>query len=260
MVRIFDITRLHNTISQVGHEPPIQAVITEGFVLLVFFYLSLRLGLRYKQRRAAATRNLFLSFFSYFLAALVLFMTKSIEHFTKGEEDVSSLGINSGYAFSALGNLFLFYFTLNIFFKEEKPYFREIITLATGIIEGFLLIFIFTTESPFVEIPGVYFPTHLLIWYGLLASTIFLVLFYKALSEWKNAVNPVPKMGFLIIALCAIFELLVFIFFIFDSFYPAGYSPFYYLAWFSASIAGFFAMIGYLMPGWFKKLIEKKNE
>ncbi|MFX1506829.1 MAG: hypothetical protein ACFFDC_12065 [Promethearchaeota archaeon] len=247
-------------IAQVGSAPPIQAVIMEGFVLIVFAYLSLQTGLKFKQSRAIAVRNLFLSFFAYFLAGSTLFSTKAIEYYTGGVVDVSSLGINCGYAFSALGNLFLFYFTLDIFFKEVKPYFREIITLATGVVEGFLIIFIFRTESPFLEIPGEYLPFQLLLWHGLVSSVIFLILFSRSYSEWKKATRPVPKVGFLMISISAIFELLVFIFFILDSFFPAGYSLFYFLGWTSASLAGCFAMIGYLMPNWFKNLVQSRIE
>ncbi len=247
-------------ISQVGSEPPIEAVIMEGVVLLTFFYLSLRTGQRYMKRKAPPVLNLFLSFFFYFLAGVALFTTKSIEHFTEGDIDVSSLGINIGYACSAFGNLFLYYFTLDIFFKEIKPYIREAITLAIGIVVGFLLVFIFTLESPFVEIPGNYVPLHLLIWHVLVSSFIFVTLFYKAFSEWRKTTEILPKTGFLMIAICAIFELLVFIFFFIDSYSDADYTIYYFLGWISASIAGFFAMIGYLMPDWFKNIINSRSK
>jgi len=246
--------------AQVGSAPPLQAVLMEGTVLIVFAYLSLRTGLKYKQNRAPAVRNLFLSFNSYFLAGCALFSTKWVEYSTGGVVDVSSLGINCGYAFSALGNLFLFYFTLDIFFKEIKPYFRETITLATGTIEGFLIIFIFQTEAPFLEIPGVYLPFQLLLWHGIVSTVIFIILFSQSYSEWKKTTSPVPRAGFLMIAVSALFELLVFIFFILDSFFPAGYSLFYFLGWTSASIAGLFAMIGYFMPSWFKNVIQSRSK
>ncbi len=247
-------------IAQVGEEPPLEAVVMEGLVLLVFLYLAVRTGLRYMDRKSAAVKNLFLSFFSYLLAGIALFTTKLIEHSGGGDPDVSSLGINLGYAFSALGNLFLFYFTLHIFIKEEYPYIREIMALATGITEGFLIIFIFTTESPFYEVPGVYLPFQLLIWHVGVSSLIFSVLFYKAMAEWNKSPNPIARGGFFMIAMSAIFELLVFVFFFIDSFYPDGYSLFYFLGWISASIAGLFAMIGYLMPDWFKTLITRNQE
>ncbi len=247
-----------NTIAQVGSEPPIQAVLMEGIVLLVFTYLSLKTGLKYLQGRVPAVRNLFLSFSSYFFAGLALFTTKAIEHFTQGGIDVSSLGINLGYAFSALGNLFLFYFTLDIFFTEIKPYFRETITIATGITEGFLFIFIFKTQTPFIEIPGIYIPFQLLFWHVTVSSLIFIILFSRSFTEMRKTTNPVPRAGFLMIALSALFELFVFIFFIIDSLFPAGYSLFYFLGWTSASLAGFCAMIGYLMPDWFKNMVQKR--
>ncbi|MHA1973884.1 MAG: hypothetical protein ACTSW1_12880 [Candidatus Hodarchaeales archaeon] len=244
-------------ITQTESRVPFLALIAEGMALLVYFYLSIRLGTRYRTKKRGATRNLFLSFFLYFVAISFLFSTKTTDFLTGDLYNVSNLGINLGYAFSALGNMFLFYFTEDIFFEKRKTYMREAITFANGITFGFLMIFIFQVQSiPFLEIPGTYIPPHLLIWHVVVSTIGFMILFVKAFQFTKQSSDRVPKVGFSMIGLSAFFELLVFAFFFADRFLSGGFTSYYFMAWLSASLAGMCSMIGYLMPNWFKKLVS----
>ncbi len=245
-------------LNQLGSEIPLLALIAEGMALLVFLFLSIRLGTRWKAKKKDATRNLFLSFLFYFIAVLFLFSTKTTDFLTEDLWDLATVGINSGYAFSLLGNVFLFYFTEDIFFEKPKKYLREVITFGNGITFGFLLIFIIQLQTfPFLEIPGLYISPHLLIWHVLMSSIGFLILFFKAIQFMRQSTESAPKAGFLLIGLSAIFELLVFAFFFADRFLGGGYTYWYFLAWLSASLAGMFSMIGYLMPNWFKRIVSR---
>ena len=199
--------------------------------------------------------NLLLSFLFYFIAVLCLFSTKTTDFLTSDLYQVATIGINLGYAFSVLGNVFLFYFTENIFFEKPIPYLREVITIGNGVTLGFLLIFIIQVQAfPFLEIPGVYIPPHLLIWHVVVSSVGFLILLVSAYKEVYKTTG-LPRVGFFMIGTTAIFQLFVFILFFADRFAGGGYTIWYFLAWISASIAGIFAMIGFLMPAWFRKII-----
>ncbi|MFX0052564.1 MAG: hypothetical protein ACFFAJ_17775 [Candidatus Hodarchaeota archaeon] len=245
------------TIAQTTSHIPILALFAEGMALIVYLFLSLRLGTKWRERRSKATFNLFLSFLSYFVAIIFLFSTKSTDYFTGDLYNVSTIGINIGYSFSLLGNVFLFYFTENIFFEEPRPYLREAITLGNGVTLGFLMISIFQIQSfPFLEIPGEYIPAHLLIWHVIVSSIGFLILFIKSLQAVFQAEARLQRAGFLMITITAIFELMVFIFFFADRFLGGGYTTWYFLAWLSASLGGLFAMVGYLMPNWFRRIFE----
>jgi len=244
-------------IAQTESSVPFLALIAEGMALIVYFYLSIRLGTRYRTKKGDATRNLFLSFLFYFVAISFLLSTKTTDYLTGDLYEVSNLGINLGYAFSLVGNIFLFYFTENIFFEKPKTYLREAITFANGITFGFLMIFIFQVQSiPFLEIPGTYIPPHLLIWHVIVSTIGFVILFVKAFQFARQSTERVPRVGFLMIALSAFFELTVFVFFFADRFLSGGFTIYYFLAWLSASLAGLSSMIGYLMPNWFKRVIS----
>jgi hypothetical protein len=236
---------------------PLLALYAEGSALLVFIFLSINLAFKWKNNRRDATLNLFLSFLFYMFAVSLLFSTKALDHFTGGEIDISTVGINLGYAFSIIGNIFLYYFTEDIFYDEETKikYLKEVITFANGITVGFLFIFIFQVQSaPFFELPGEYIPAHLLIWHVLVSTVGFTVLLRKAIGAARRADNRLSRAGFSMIGLTALFEILVFVFFFLDRFSGGGYTSWYFIAWVSTSIAGLTGMIGYLMPSWFRRI------
>ncbi len=244
-------------LQQTSEIPPL-ALIAEGMALLVYLYLSIQMGLRYRGRKRRATLFLFLSFLFYIIAIAFLFSTKSTDYFTNDLYNLATLGINLGYSASLVGNLFLFYFTLEIFYEEPKELLRYTLTFANGITFGFLMIFIFQVQSfPFLEIPGTYIPPHLLIWHVLVSSVGFIILFRQAWKARGVADESLPKAGFLMISFSALFEILVFVFFFVDRFSGGGYTIWYFIAWLSASLAGIFSMTGYLMPRPFKWLVSK---
>ena len=244
------------SLQQVSDVPQL-ALVAEGFALLVFIFLSINLALKWKNNRRDATLNLFLSFFFYVFAVSFLFSTKSLDYFTNGEIDISTVGINLGYAFSIIGNIFLYYFTEDIFYDEETKikYLKEVITFANGITVGFLFIFIFQVQTaPFLELPGEYIPPHLLIWHVLVSSVGFAILLVKAIGAARRADNRLSRAGFSMIGTTALFEILVFVFFFLDRFSGGGYTSWYFIAWLSTSLAGFTGMVGYLMPSWFRRI------
>lgn len=248
---------LEHISQEVSGGVPVLALIAEGMALIVYSYLMIQLGLKWRQRKRKATFHLFMSFSFYLVAILILFTTKSTDFLT-GVDRVAALGINLGYSFSLIGNIFLFFFTEDIFYEEPKPYLREFITFGNGITLGFLMIFSFQVQIfPFLEIPGQYIPVHFLIWHVLISSIGFLILLNAAFRSSFSAKERLPKAGFLMIGCAAIFELFVFVFFFVDRFSGGGFTVWYFLAWLSASLAGLFSMTGFLMPNWFKKIVGK---
>lgn len=243
-------------LKQTGSEIPLFAIFAISIALVAFLFLMVRLGMKWFQQKHQATFNLFLTFVFYFIAIFFVLSTKIIDYLTNDFYQVSTIGINLGYSFSLIGNVFLYYFTEDIFFEKRKPYLREIITFGNGITFGFLTIHIIQVQSfPYLEIPGTYIPPQLLIWHVIISSVGFFILLVRAITSSLQVKVKYQRIGFLMIALTAVFELLVFVFFFVDRFLGATFSIYYFCAWISASIAGFFAMVGYLMPNWFKELI-----
>ena len=247
------------SISQQTSDVPQLALFAEGSALIVFIFLSINLALKWRSNRRDATLNLFMSFLFYAVAVGFLFTTKSLDYFTGGEIDVSTMGINLGYVFSLIGNIFLYYFTENIFYDEETKirYLKEVITFANGITVGFLVIFIFQAQAfPFLELPGEYIPPHLLIWHVIVSTIGFSILLVKAFSAARRADNRLSRAGFSMIGTTALLEILVFVFFFLDRFSGGGYTSWYFIAWVSTSLAGLTGMIGYLMPSWFRRIFK----
>ena len=90
------------SISQQTSDVPQLALFAEGSALIVFIFLSINLALKWRSNRRDATLNLFMSFLFYAVAVGFLFTTKSLDYFTGGEIDVSTMGINLGYVFSLI--------------------------------------------------------------------------------------------------------------------------------------------------------------
>ncbi|MHA1713939.1 MAG: hypothetical protein ACTSW4_07930 [Candidatus Ranarchaeia archaeon] len=239
-----------------GSEVPLLALVSEGFALLVYLYLSVKVLKKWRERKRKAALNLFLSFGFYVVAITALFSTKTSDFVSGGILDLATLGVNLGYLFSALGNVFLFYFTENIFYEKPVPYLREFITFANGVTAGFLFIFIFQLQGfPFLEIPGTYISAHLLIWHVIVSTLGFSILTYSAFRESRYPIDSLSRTSFRMIGLSGVFEILVFVFFFADRFVEGGYTLWYFLAWLSASAAGFCSMTGFLRPEWFKRLV-----
>lgn len=249
---------MFESLLQQTSDVPLLALVAEGMALIVYLSLSVQMGLKFREKRRRATFFLFMSFLFYIIAISFLFGTKATDFLTNDLFAVADLGINLGYSFSLVGNLFLFYFTLEIFYEEPKEFLRYTLTFANGITFGFLMIFIFQVQSfPFLELPATYIPPHLLIWHVIVSSVGFLILFQQAWKARGAAEESLPRAGFFMISLSALFELLVFVFFFVDRFSGGGFTIWYFMAWLSASLAGICSMTGYLIPRPFRWIVSK---
>ena len=92
---------------------------------------------------------------------------------------------------------------------------------------------------------------------------IYFLLFYYAFKESKLTEQKEYRVGFQLIAMGQLANILIFIFFLGDAilllFNPGspGFSIFIYLAWISALIANFLFYLGFILPTWFRNYINK---
>lgn len=96
-------------------------------------------------------------------------------------------------------------------------------------------------------------------------AIICILLSYFALRESRRIDQKIYRIGFQAIAFGFIANLLVFVFFLVDSILivlnpdSIGYSVFISIGWIMAFITAFLFYLGYILPAWFRKWIEKKS-
>ena len=235
---------------------PILAPITESIVALAMFVLVVSIWQRYLRRKRDATLYLSVAFTSYATSVLLTAIGKWLQFGLNIDPEVTSYAdffILLAYTFTALSNVYLFAFIDTIFLNKG--------------IKAILPIAILNSISIGLFIPaislkqGSYAATTPIVLYHAL-NTIFLmcILTYVSLRERKKSDEKLPKIGFLLIAFYGVFNLLLFLSFGIDLaivyLTEKGYSPFYYLSWVFALLGLICGYLGYIMPDWFKKLIE----
>ena len=246
-------------------------MIFELIVAIVVVIIGVVILLRWIDRRTRPTLYLSLSLFAISSAVFIAFFglfSWFITWISSGmgsvlSPDFYSLSLPLGFSMVVAYNVFLFLFTIHIFSdKNEK---KVIPFIIVGIL---LIVFLFLPNNYYGinNIPGVDVPSVRAISNGLFLAyntVICVILAYYAFKEARQTENKVTQRGFEAIGTGQILNIVIFLMFLFDAIiiflYPEspGYSIFIYIAWSSALIASFLFYLGYILPDWFKKLIEK---
>jgi hypothetical protein len=262
---------------------PLAAVITEGVTFLVVSFVVAALYFRYFKRRKVAALTLAVAFNFWDFGALGLFTGKLIQYLS--EQTIitdprftsigfSDFGINIGYGFSALSNVFIMLFVATVF--TQSPMFRKtgmIVPLIFGALNGItvgLLIGATTNTWPnptYSLVPTIY---HLVLTF---ISFSALIIFTR--RPLKSANLRWEKAGFRFIILSGTSGILIYLFFAIDfvfgefdftglPIFDEGFTPFYYAAYVMAIFMCVFAYLGYVMPNfvrnWFKEQDEEEKD
>ena len=246
-------------------------MIFELVTAIIVTILGIIILIRWADRRTRPTLYLSLALFSIAAAVFIAFSGLMSWFFTwigNGmgsvlSPDFYSLSLPLGYSFVVAYDVFLFLFTIHIFSDKNE---KKVLPIA---IVGVILIGLlflpnnyWGTNQGAGDLPSIRTVTlALFLVYNMI---LYVILTYYAFSEAKQADNKVTKRAFQAIAGGQILNIVVFIMFLGDAIIilldPAspGYSFFIYLAWLSALLATFLFYLGYILPDWFKKLIEKE--
>ena len=243
------------------------AVGTEGVVLVVVSFVVLMLYIRYAQRRKPAALSLAVAFTFYNIAIICLFIFRILTYLQEIGRlgltyDYSGIGINLGYAFSALSNVFIMIFVAIVF--AQSPIFRRtgmLIPLIVGALNGITIgLLIGATINGWPTPSYDLGPT---IYHLFLTIISFSSLIVFTVQPHKSAILQWEKAGFQFIITSGVFGILVYLFFAMDVFlgdivliWSSGYTPFFFFAYICAIIMCLFAYLGYVMPNfirnWFK--------
>lgn len=247
------------------------AMVFELIASLAILFIAIKIFKRYRERETTATLYLAIALFSISAAAFFAFtglaswlgswVAADFAPTTSPEYYNYSLPI--GYFFVIPYDIFLILFTIHIFLDKDNK--KVIPFLICGIIIGVLL---FLPTNYFGVDPEPSDPTStriiILGLFLLYNAIVYILLTYFAFRESKRTEQEIYRRGFQAIGIGFVANLLVFVFFLIDSililFEPGspGYSIFVDLAWICGFVAAFCFYIGYILPDWFRKRIEKK--
>lgn len=251
---------------------PLAAVIIEGITFLIVSFVVIMLYIRYFNRRKTAALSLAVAFNFWDLGALFLFLGKLIQYLIEQnvitdpaytQVQFSDFGINLGYGFSALSNVFIVVFVAIVF--SQSPMFRKtgmFFPIIFGALNGVTIGLLFGATIEKWPTPGYDIgPT---IYHLLMTFISFSLLMAFTIRQMRKATLRWERAGFGFIIASATFGNLIYLSFAIDvvlqqifPIFEGGFTFFYYLAyvfaWFMCTLAYF----GYVMPSyvrdWFKE-------
>jgi ABC-type cobalamin transport system permease subunit len=250
----------------------LNATITEGIVLIFVAFIVTMLYIRYANRKKTAALLLAVGF-SFWLVAIICLFTfrlmsylveigKFVEYFS-----YSDLGINLGYAFSAISNVFIMFFVSYVF--AQSPMFRRTgmfipfnFAAFNGATIGLLI------GSTLRNWPTPDYALGSTAYHLIMTFIAFSTLIIFAIRPLRRATYRWEKAGFAFIICSGVTGILIYLSFTLDVMLPeftsieGGYTPFFYLAYVFGILMVIFAYLGYVMPNfvrnWFKEKPAKE--
>ena len=222
-------------------QPPLASVIIEAIVLVFVTFVVIMLYRKYAQRKKTAALTLAVAFTFWDLAIICLFVFRLLAYLFPTNPygiNFSNIGINFGYTFSALSNVFIILFVAMVF--SQAPLFRRtgiliplIFGAFNGITNGLLISALITNfiYPTYDILPTMY---HLIFTFISFGTLIIFAIRPLRQSELKW-----EKAGFAFIILSGVFGILVYLSFALDFLFgdsglgidPDGYTAFFYLAY-----------------------------
>ncbi|NHI94050.1 MAG: hypothetical protein EAX96_16290 [Candidatus Lokiarchaeota archaeon] len=243
----------------------------ELITAIILIILGTAIFIRWIDRRTRPTLYLSLALFSITIAVFIVFtglFSWFLTWIISGmgavySPDLYVFSLPLGYSFVVGYDIFLLLFTIHIFSDKNE---KKVIPVA--IIGAILIILLFlptnywgTNESLGDPVSIRTLTLGLFLVYNMV---IYIILTNYAFREAKHADKKVTRRAFQAIGIGQILNILIFIMFLGDAILllldpsSPGYSIFVYFAWTFALVATFLFYLGYILPNWFKKIIEKE--
>lgn len=241
----------------------LNAAITEGIVLLFVIFIVIMLYIRYKERKKTAALLLAVAFNFWLIAIICLFSFRLVAYFQEigiitNTFDFADLGINFGYGFSALSNVFILFFVAYIF--SQSPFFRSTgmylpfsFASLNGVTIGLLI------GSVVRNWPNPEYELGTTIYHLILTFMAFSTLIFFAIRPLRQATFKWEKAGFAFIICSGIMGILIYLSFAVDVIIGAGYTPFFFIAYVFGILMVIFAYLGYVMPNFVRKMFKTKE-
>lgn len=264
----------------IANIPTIPSLVMMSIAIAATIGVVSRMFIQYFNRRRSAALLIAVAFAFWGLAAIATFVGALLQYiyyheggFVEGAFQYSRYGINIGYAFSALSNIFIIYFVSEIysqsqFFRTTKKTMPIIHSIANGVTVGLIINMLVTSLNPTSDIyfnPS--YPLGMTIYHLILTVLAFTTLLIFSNAAKKKAVLKWEKVGFTFIMWTAITAQLVYAFFVIDLLvqqiwpvtFGSGYTHFNNLGWLTAAIMVNLAYIGFFMPNWIRERVKKSE-
>ncbi|MCG3259658.1 MAG: hypothetical protein H7644_07925 [Candidatus Heimdallarchaeota archaeon] len=251
-----------------NNKVPLSAVIFETFISIILVVVVVLILMKYVQRRKKPVLYLFLTFSSFTLASVISTIGRWISYLAPDGSyltvSYTDLTTMTAFLLIAISNCFVIAFVETVFANKGVDFALPFL-VTNGIVVGMSLeaIVYWFSNKEFGLIRDRFY---ILVLLAIISLVSYGIMIYFAFKESRHNTEKLPRTGFNLIAVYGISVSLLFIFFALDSVsitliaaFSKGYSPFYYLGWTFAMIGVFLGYLGYIMPGWLKKIIVKKD-
>jgi hypothetical protein len=265
--------------------PTVTALAFMAIAIVAVTAVVIRMFIQYYRRKRLAALLIAMSFLFWGLAAIATFIGALLQYinynslpvidnviqYPEGAIQYSRYGINIGYLFSAITNIFIVYFVSEIFSQKQIfKYTGKIMPILHGLINGVTIGMIihliarsFNPENPEYLNPayGLGETIYHLAW----TMTAFTILLVFSAQARRNASLRWEKAGFSFIIATAVLAQLVYVFFAIDlavqeiwvNTFGSGYTHFNNLGWLTAAIMVILAYFGFFMPNWLRERLKQ---
>jgi len=264
----------------VANTPTIAALVMMSIAIIATLAVVIRMFIQYSKRKRSAALLVGIAFLLWGLAAVATFVGALLQYiyynesgFIAGAFQYSRYGINIGYAFSALSNIFIIYFVSEIysqsrFFRRTKKTMPIFHSIANGATVGLIINMLVESLDPandFHYNPA--YPLGMTIYHLFLTVMAFTALLVFSIGAKRKATLKWEKVGFTFIMWTAITAMLVYAFFVIDLLvqniwevvFGSGYTHFNNLGWLTAAIMVNLAYIGFFMPKWLREKLKQSE-
>lgn len=264
--------------AELPNTPTITALTMMCVAFVAVFAVVIPMYIQYSKRKRNAALMIAVSFTFWGFAAMATFIGAVLHYINApiaGDIQFSRYGINLGYAFSALSNIFMVLFVSEIF--SRFPVFRrtkKTIPIINGILNGVTIGLIVNAfvESAKATDPTEYlnpaYPIPQTVYHLILTFISFTFLLVFSARARNQATLRWEKAGFGFIIWTSITGICVYLSFVLDlvvqDIWPAvfgsGYTQFNNLGWLFAIAMVNLAYIGFFMPNWIRERYKAMEE
>jgi hypothetical protein len=165
---------------------------------------------------------------------------------------IHDLGLSLAFSMSAIANIFLYLFMLEIFYTGRKAgglTFKIFATVEASI--AVLLPIFGPYPTPISTAIRLFVP--LLFVHLVFAIALYVTLFMATTRSIKSTSDEVAKRGFSFIRMASVSIMAAYFFFVMDNLWtalyePEGYTYWVLVAWVAAGIAGVLLYVGFVLP------------
>ena len=231
------------------NERVVMVFISQVSVTIILLFLTLKLFGRYRERRQPATRYITLtSLFLSLTTCLQLLDMLVMDPFI----GIRRVGLSLAFAVSAIANIFLYLFMLEIFSKGRQSggVKLKIFAVVEGAIAVLLPILGPTTAVGTTLLDAF---TILLLVHLAFALALYLALIRVTSLAIHGTADALAKRGFSYIRIAAVSIIAAYLLFVMDSVWtalvePEGYTYWVIGGWIAAGISGILLYVGFVLP------------